>query len=81
MKPVRIVVALLPFLALFLFPWPLTLVTAFAAGLVFPPVALLVGVLADVLYSPGGWWEGTLWGAGIALLAYLVRYVVRTRIM
>lgn len=81
MRHVRIFLAALPFFAIFLFPWPLTLVTAFAAGLVFPPLPLIVGMLADVLYAPGGWWEGTSWGVGLSLGAYAVRYVVRTRIM
>ncbi|HEX8591174.1 MAG TPA: hypothetical protein VF696_00250 [Candidatus Paceibacterota bacterium] len=86
MKPVpkslRIFFAIFPFFALIFFPWPMTLITAFVAGLVFPPLALVVGVLVDILYSPGSsWWEGTTWGTGLMLASYLVRHVVKTRIM
>ncbi|HEY4489578.1 MAG TPA: hypothetical protein VJA87_03830 [Candidatus Paceibacterota bacterium] len=78
----KIFFAIFPFVSLFFFPWPMTLVASFAAGIVFPPLALIVGVLVDVLYSPGeGLFVGTLWGAGLAALAYGVRYFVRTRIM
>lgn len=81
-KWLRIFFAIFPFVSLFFFPWTMTLIASFAAGLVFPPLALVVGVLVDVLYSPGeGWLVGTLWGIGLMLAAYGVRYFVRTRIM
>jgi len=81
-KWIKIFFAIFPFVSLFFFPWPMTLITAFVAGIVFSPLALIAGVLVDVLYSPGeGLFIGTLWGAGLTVLAYGVRYFVRTRIM
>lgn len=78
----RVFFGIFPFVSLFFFPWTLTLITAFAAGLVFPPLAAIVGVLIDVLYHPGsGWPLGTLSGIALALLAYGVRHFVRTRVM
>ena len=78
----RVLFVLAPFFALFLFPWPLTLGLSFLAGLIFPPIALIVGILTDVLYHPGsGWPIGTSWGLILALIAYVVRHVMKTRIM
>lgn len=71
-----------PFVSLFFFPWPVTLITAAASGLVFPPLAFFIGVLVDLLYLPGQTVPlGTLGGAVIALGTYIVRYVLKTRIM
>lgn len=79
---IKIFFAAFPFVSLFFFPWPMTLIASFAAGLVFPPLALIVGVLVDVIYSPGeGWFIGTLWGIGLTAFSYGVRYFVRTRVM
>lgn len=78
----RLTLAALPFISLFLFPWMLTAVLMFLAGLVFPPLPLLAGVLSDVVYYPGfGLYEGTLTGLLLSILSYAVRYIVRTRIM
>jgi hypothetical protein len=72
-----------PFISLFFFPWPMTLIASFAAGLVFPPLALIVGILVDVLYSSGTSWHliGTFSGLIVTALSYCVRYFVRTRVM
>ena len=81
-QSIRIFFAAFPFVSLFFFPWPMTLIASVASGLVFPPLPLIVGVLVDVLYYPGGGLPvGTLWGLGIAAFAYIVRYIVRRRIM
>lgn len=81
-KWIKIFFAAFPFVSLFFFPWPMTLIASFAAGLVFPPLALVVGVLVDVLYSPGtGWFIGIIWGLVLCALSYAVRYFVRTRVM
>ena len=78
----RIVFAVLPFVSLVIFPWSLTLSLMFAAGLVYSPLALVAGILADVLYHPGtGLWEATVWGIGLMVLTYAVRYFVRRRVM
>ena len=72
----------LPFVSLFVFPWSLTRVFMLAAGLVYPPIALIVGALSDILYHPGfGWPMGLVWGVVLAALAAIVRHVVKTRVM
>ncbi|MEA2701947.1 MAG: hypothetical protein QOE22_656 [Candidatus Parcubacteria bacterium] len=81
-KWLKIFFAIFPFVSLFFFPWPMTLVASFAAGLVFPPLALVVGILVDVLYSPGtGWFIGATSGVILCALSYGVRHIVKTRIM
>lgn len=81
-KSFRIFFAVFPFLSLFFFPWTMTLIASFAAGLVFPPLTLAIGILVDALYRPGtGWFIGTTWGVVLMVAAYGVRYFVRTRIM
>lgn len=82
-KWLKIFFAAFPFVSLFFFPWPMTLIASFAAGLVFPPLALIIGILVDVLYSPGTGWHliGTFTGLIVTALAYGVRYFVRTRVM
>jgi hypothetical protein len=77
----KLCIAILPFLSTFFFPYVFTFVLAFAAGLVFPPLALAAGILLDFLYYTGGWPKATLIGLTIALVAWFVRYFVRTRIM
>lgn len=78
----RVFFAVFPFISLFFLPWPMTLIAAFAAGLVFPPLAVIIGVLVDVLYHPGtGWYVGTVSGLLLCGLSYAVRYISRTRIM
>ncbi|HEY0010794.1 MAG TPA: hypothetical protein VGB97_02670 [Candidatus Paceibacterota bacterium] len=60
----------------------MTLIAAFAAGLVFPPLALVIGVLVDIFYHPGvGWLVGTVSGAVLTCVAYGVRYVAKTRLL
>lgn len=41
---------LFAFASPFLFPYPLTLVISVLAGIVFPPLPLLVGILIDAMY-------------------------------
>lgn len=78
----RLILAALPFAALFIFPWKLTLALSFIAGLVYPPIPLIVGALIDILYYPGaGWLYGLTWGLILAILTYVVRYIAQTRIM
>ena len=79
---VRLLITGFPFLSLVLFPWPLTVFLMFLAGLIFPPLALLAGILADILYYPGsGLLKGTLTGLFVCVLTYAVRHLYRTRIM
>lgn len=80
--PVRVAVVGLALLSLFWFPWPVSLILLFLSGLVFPPAALALGVLADLLYYPGsGLPWGTIWGLILALISAAVRHFVKTRIM
>ncbi|KND52048.1 MAG: hypothetical protein ABA06_02170 [Parcubacteria bacterium C7867-001] len=77
--------ASLIFLALlspFIFPSPLSGALSFAAALVYPPVALVVGLIADALYYPGsGYPLATLIGVAIALVAFFMRGFAKARIM
>ena len=69
-------------LSLLWLPWAMTLVFIFLAGLVFPPAALALGVLTDLLYYPGvGLPWGVITGALIMLVSALVRHFVKTSIM
>lgn len=68
--------------SLFWLPWGATLTALFLAGLVFPPIAFALGILADILYYPGiGLPWGTVYGLLIAVLSALVRHFVKTSIM
>jgi hypothetical protein len=78
----RISFIILALVSPFIFPWQVTGVLAFIAALVFPPLAIFIGILIDVLYHAAGslWW-GTIAGLILCGIAYLVRYVFRARIM
>lgn len=81
-RSARAVVVLLALSAPFLFPWQAGMALAFAAGLVFPPLAFFIGFLFDALYHPGhAFIWGTFWGLAGACICWAVRYIVRTRIM
>lgn len=85
----RALFVLLAFLSLFLFPYPYTVLLSLIASLYLPFAALVVGVLADILYfsplppSSGGLSlpVGTLLGALLSVLALFVRRFVKTRII
>lgn len=70
--------------SLFFFPAPLSLMLALAATVLSPLSALLLGVLADLLYfAPGAhpFFFYTLLGVGLATLSFLVRKFAKTSIM
>ncbi|MCI0597608.1 hypothetical protein L0Y34_00825 [Candidatus Parcubacteria bacterium] len=80
-KTILIVAALL---SVFWFPYPMTLILSFAASFFFPPVAFVVGLLSDLVYFVPGAYPvplGVSLGLGLSLLAFVMRNVVRTRIM
>lgn len=80
--PVRIGLIVIAFLALFWLPWAVSLCCIFLAGLAFPPAALALGILADLLYYPGhGFFWGSFAGLALALLSVAVRHFVKTRII
>lgn len=79
---VRAAVIVIALLSLFWLPWSISLILMFFSGLVFPPLALALGVLADLLYYPGhGLPWATLDGLVLALISAAVRHFVKTRIM
>lgn len=78
----KIAIVALTGLSLFWLPWPVTVAGIFLSGLVFPSLAAAYGVLADILYYPGfGLPYATLTGLVLALVSFLVRHFVKTRIM
>ena len=80
----RSVLAAAAVLSVFLFPYPLTLLLSFLASLYLTPVALVVGILADLVYfAPGAAPVPfmSLLGGGLSVLALLVRRFVKARIM
>lgn len=82
LRPISLVSFPLAILSLFIFPWEVTLLLMTAAALSVPPSAILVGVLADILYYPGiGLPAGVLWGAALYIAASGVRHIVKTRIL
>lgn len=82
MQVLRYAVFPLTLISLFVFPWTVTLLGMAGSALVYPPTALFIGIIADLLYYPGvGLPMGGVWGAGLTILAYLVRYFVKTRML
>lgn len=79
---VRALILIFSFFSIFWLPWPFSIFAMFIAGLILPPVAFLLGFLADLLYYPGhGLPWGLITGASMAILSYAVRYIVKTRII
>lgn len=80
--PVRAALIVIALLSIFWLPWAITLVLMFLSGLVFPPLALILGILADLLYYPGhGFFWASFDGLLLTLLSAAVRHFVKTRIM
>lgn len=79
---IKVFIVVLTGLSLFWLPWPFTVAGMFLSGLVFPPLAAVFGILADILYYPGaGLPYAALTGLVLALVSFLVRHFVKTRIM
>lgn len=79
---IRAGIVILAFFSPFLFPSVITFVLGFAAALVFPPIAILIGMLTDLLYEPSGYWPlASVIGLVFCLLAIIVRSFVKARIM
>ncbi len=80
--PVRASVIILACISPFIFPSIITTLLAFGAALVFPPLAILLGILMDLLYEPSNYWPvASIVGVILCVLALLVRSFVKTRIM
>ncbi|HEV7121436.1 MAG TPA: hypothetical protein VGN56_01260 [Candidatus Paceibacterota bacterium] len=80
--PARAGIIILACIAPFVFPSAVTAVLAFAAALIFPPLAILLGMLTDLLYEPSGYWPlASMIGVLLCVAALLVRSFVKARIM
>lgn len=80
--PERAGIIVLACIAPFVFPSAVTAALAFAAALIFPPLAILIGMLMDLLYEPAGYWPlASMIGVLLCALALLVRSFVKARIM
>jgi len=81
---IRTVATLLTFVSPFFFPLTLSVLVITVSALVFPPLALVGGVLFDALYYlPHGGYVPVATLAGFAgfVVASLVQKLVRARIM
>jgi len=80
--PTKVAIILLACASPFLFPYAITAMLAFAAALIFPPLALLLGMTIDLLYEPSAYWPlASIVGVIICLTAVFVRSFVKARIM
>ena len=77
----HVLLVLLALLAPFFVPWPFALVLGLIASYFVPPLAVVLGVLFEVLYGVGGVPYAALIGAISCGLLYGVRHIVKTRIM
>lgn len=80
--PARIGIIILACAAPFIFPSFIAAILAFAAALIFPPLAILLGMLMDLLYEPAGYWPiASIIGVLFCIAGFLVRSFVKARIM
>lgn len=80
--PVKASIIILACVAPFVFPSIITAALAFSAALIFPPLAIVLGMLTDLLYEPGNYWPlASIVGVLLCILAVVVRSFVKTRIM
>ena len=77
----KIAVLCISTLSLFWFPWPVSIGLMVVSGLVFPPFALFLGVVAELVYSISGFPTAFVLGFSIMLLTYAVRLFVKKRII
>lgn len=78
---IRALVIIFALIAPFLFPWPFTVVLALSASYFFPPIALVVGAIAELMYGTGPV-PYVFIGSGIAFLVMAgVRRFVKARII
>lgn len=77
----RVLLVLLSLLAPFFVPWPFALLLGLIASYFVPPLAVVLGVLFEVLYGAGGIPYAALIGAVSCAILYGVRHIVKARIM
>lgn len=81
---IRAALVILAVISVFCFPYPATIVLSFVASLFLPATGFVLGALVDVLYfAPGASWLplATVTGATISVVAFLVRRLVKARII
>lgn len=80
----RAMPTILALIALFVFPWQVSMVALFVAALFMPAAGIALGVIADIVYYvPGAFFVPyfTLFGAGATIASVLVHRFVKTRII
>jgi hypothetical protein len=77
----KMLIFILSLLSLMWFPWPLTVLMMCLSGLAFPPFALFLGALAELMYGVSGFPVAFTIGLSIMLVSYAVRVFVKTRII
>lgn len=78
----RAIVIIAALISVFILPLPVTAVLAAFGSLMFPPTALAVGILIDVLYLPSGTPPyATIMGVAGFVAAVFVRRFMKTRII
>lgn len=80
----RLIFILAAVLAPFFFPYPYTLGLSFIASLFVPALAFMIGILSDALYlvpQKGAVPYASLIGAGVSLIALIVRRFIKARII
>jgi hypothetical protein len=81
-KAIQVSIIILACMAPFLFPSVISACLAFSAALIFPPLAIVLGILTDLLYQPAHYWPmASLVGLLLCVVAVMVRSFVKTRIM
>jgi len=78
---IRAALIVLSLVAPFTVPWQYAIVLGIAASYFFPPIALVLGTLFEVLYGQGGLPYAFVTGAAVAAVMFGVRRFVKTRIM
>lgn len=80
----RSMAVILALIALFVFPWQVSLLAILGAALFVPAAGIALGVIADLVYfMPGAAFMPyfSLFGAGATIVALLVHRFVKTRII
>jgi len=78
---VRTILIVLALITPFVMPWQFALIVGVAASYFVPPLALVLGVLFEVLYGAGGFPTALVAGIIICALMFGVRHFVKARIM
>ncbi len=80
----KVMIPLLALIALFIFPWQVSVVVIFAASFFVPPAGIALGLIGDlVYYTPGAAFVPyfSLFGIASFGIALLVQRFVKTRMI